>query len=159
MTDVFKVKYEPSVCIDVTVPPDGDKPESVVAALFSGHVMIRVPSYDERCALRDIVQNCDKSMLIIAARVAKGELTKDQAAAEIMDKGQSAGMSITRAIVKLIPEYVVDVHIERRADGYKYKSVNELLYDEGCHRLVEEIGGALFMKVQIGANGPELRQN
>lgn len=157
--EIFKVKYVPSLCQDVTAPADGDNPEAIVAAPFSGHVMLRVPSYDERCEMRETIQNCDKSLLIIAARVAKGELTKDQAASEIMESGQSSGLSVTRAIVRLVPKFVVSVDIERRRDGYKYKNINEMLYDDGCHKLIEEIAGSLFLKVEIGPSGPELRQN
>jgi len=156
---MFTVKYTPQLCKPVTIPAKDETLERVIEPKFSGHVVMRVPTYDERCEMRDRVASADKAMLRISMRIASGEITKEQAADEILASGSSAGVSVTRAAVKMLPEYVKEIHISRVRDSYKYKSFDELLCDEGCNALIEELAGAIFAKVEIGPDGPELKQN
>lgn len=106
-----------------------------IEPLYTGHVKMRVPNYDERM---EIIESCN-------IQIAEGEDEK-----AVVARVKRGGMSFIRAVAKVLPNYVTDVFIERLDDKYLFKSFEDLSYDSEMSGVITELAGKLVGKYQVG---------
>lgn len=120
MSDEVTRVYTPKPC-------QGEK------ALFEGHVVLKVPSYEQRLEMLaahpeiiDESQNDDN-----------GKLT-------------AAGMTTMLSMIKWSYQFYSDVKISRLDDKQKFKSLSDLKHSADCQGIIQDIATNLSKGFSLG---------
>lgn len=97
--------------------------------LFEGHVILKVPSTDER------LEYLDKCGFGLEGTASKRDQLKMQA-----------------ELLKVSYPHYISVDIKRKEDGYQFKSLDELKYDSSCSVILTEVASALLNGFTLGKN-------
>lgn len=120
----IEIKYVPKQCKDHEVEnPEQPGVMIPVKATFSGHIVCRGTTFDERMEQME--------QLGIEAD-AKGEVSTQ--------KFNAAAM--VRKLVKKAQEYIVRVELKRLSDNKEFKSFEDLSEDGDCDDLITDFGYA-----------------
>lgn len=124
-----KVKYVPKVCGEHE-EREGKKTKKVPAT-FSGHVLMRVPSFDERYEVLE-QQNLEIEDGVVVSQAKENPFAS------------------LRVLVKNSEKFYVEVELVRLKDKKEFKSFAELSADPGCDVVLIDIAGAVRRSFQVG---------
>lgn len=113
-----EVKFVPTMCLE-----GGD---------FSGHIMLKVPGFDERYEMLDQIGlkiDADGSM----------------SAADMN------GIGAIRKLVQFSQKFYKEISIEHK-DGRKFESFDDLSLDPECDAILIEVAGKLRNGFRVGKN-------
>lgn len=117
------IKFTPKACKEIK----GESGDVLKAALYSGHVVIDMPSFDARCELGETL-----------ASLVRG-IPED-----------IVGLRRARESVKLAAKRVKYVEMKRVRDGKEYNSFDDILADAGCTEIITEVTAAVLMGTDEG---------
>lgn len=123
--------FTPAICLPAK---DGTEAE------YSGTVTLRMPNYEERAALYDLMRPEDVDL-------GDGSAEAVEAAKRVVKK--TAGKSIG-PVVKRLPEFLVAVDITRKSDGHHFTSLAALEYDSDGFLVMQEAAARLVGKFSVG---------
>lgn len=112
-------KYVPQAC-------KGDE------AKYSGHVMVRMPTLDERYEFFETV-----------------EFKKGQQGEVIQGIENVPAM---RKMCKLAEPFFKEVAVKRVSDGFEFKSYEDLSYDKDASLMIQEIAGQIMNGFNVVKN-------
>lgn len=110
-------------------------PSLVSSGEFSGHIMLRMPSYEEKMELLNSME-----------LEADSEGKPDQTA---LKKNLYRGMA--RVGIKS-KEFISKIELLRQKDKTKFETWEQLNYDSDGHTIINEIAGRLISKMSVGKN-------
>lgn len=124
----YTQKIVPKLC-----QPQTDEDGYVTEAAYTGHVVMKCLSFEERMALHD-------------------EFERDEEAYAGPDTGKKRDRNVHwwRFLARKVPSYVEGVHIDRVEDGHEFRSWEELTYESALDRLVVEIAVSLIGRSRVG---------
>lgn len=113
----MQIEYTPEVCRDHKKIID--EVETEVKATFSGHITLRVPTFDERY----------EAMEAIGVTVStKGEIDV-----------QNSALKLIREMVRASKKFYISVDLKRLSDGKEFKSLEDLEFDSSCDAILLEV--------------------
>lgn len=124
-----EVKFIPKVCTDQTDEKTGE----VIKARFTGHVILRKPTFDEKYGY------LQESGLTL------GEDGKPQEISGSMER-----ISFIRKVVALSKKHYLSVCLERISDGAKIESLDDLETAGDCDDILIEIGTKILSGFAVG---------
>lgn len=110
-------------------------PSLVNDGAFDGSVTLRIPSYEEKSALLDLLDF--DSM----------EFDEDSKKKKKVSGAAVKGMLKIGAKSK---DFVVSVNLTRKEDGFKFTEWEHLNHDSDGHTIISEIASKLLSKMQLG---------
>lgn len=127
----MEVIFEPEVCRDrEKTLENGEK--QAIKATFSGHIKLRMPTFDERY----------EAMEQIGVEVnATGEISAN-----------SSGIKIIRQMVKSSEKFYTEVALVRLSDNKSFKSVEEMKVDPECDLILLEVARKMSQGFRVSGN-------
>lgn len=134
-------KFIPSIC-----KASKDDQGNEIAAKYEGHVIIRVPDFDERQEFL-LVPEMDE-VIDAAAAANRGESD----ASAVIDQKVNAkrSMAIVKNLKKNLKDWVVSIEIKRLDDGFVFTSLDECRMDSEVGIISQEIAIDLLGKYRWG---------
>lgn len=120
MGDVSRI-YTPKLC-------QGE------GALFDGHVLLKVPSYEDR--LEMLAEYPD--------------LINEENEAESDKKISKAGMKTMLTMIRWSYQFYLEVKITRLSDKQKFKSLDDLRYSSDCQGIIQDVATNLSKGFVLG---------
>lgn len=100
------------------------QPKAVKDGKFTGHVKVRLLTFDERY---DLLEK-----------------------AALADEGKAANVKFMREIVAASKPRYVEVDLKRLADGAEFKSVADLDFGIDCHAILFDVANGLLQDFDAG---------
>jgi hypothetical protein len=125
----MKVKFTPELCSGKD---------------YSGHVILRMPTYAERLSFYsdDIV---DETMGEPGA-----EPETDEAKALARKRLAHRGRKLMQSVGERLGEFIAEVAIKRVSDGYEFKAFDQMNYDSEMVGVLTECSQRLIGKHEVG---------
>lgn len=130
--------FTPTACAAKTEKDEKTGVETTVAAEYSGTVCLRVPNYEERLDLSDVLQTDDGD---------DGDGSKEAVAARVKRMGHTA---LLKAAFRKLPLYVVSIDIMRVSDGHRFGSLDDMQYESPLAGAITEMTMRLLGKHNVG---------
>lgn len=125
----MKVKFQPTLC-------DGKA--------YEGHIILRMPTYAERLSF------FDEDMIDETSGEPGKEPETDAEKALANKRASMRGRKLMQAIAARLDGFVVEVAIKRLADGFEFKTFDQLNYDSDMIGVLTECGQRLIGKHSVG---------
>lgn len=130
-------KYVPSIFLKAKDNPD---PE------YDGYIVMKLIDYDLRSVLQDKARQLIPKSVALKAQSAIKE-GGEEAALEVAES--SGGQAMIRAMVKLLPEVLVEVKITRLEDGFVIDNYEDMRYEGGLHYVLTELAVVMLGKQNL----------
>jgi hypothetical protein len=126
----MKVKFTPELCS---------------GGLYSGHVILRMPTYAERLSFFDD-DFIDETM---------GEPGKEPESPEekaiARKRIAHRGKKMMQAVGERMGDFVIEVNIKREKDGFVFEKFEQLNYDSDMVAVITECANRLIGKYEVGS--------
>lgn len=133
------VKFLPKV-VTGEEHPDG----TAQTPTFSGHIMLKVPDFFERQALKSLV-------IGIIARNGEADLESLQDAASSKSKINVAdALGRMAELVRASVPFYQEIALVRLSDGQAFKSFDDLSCDASCEEILQEVAKELAGGLKLG---------
>lgn len=94
---------------------------------YEGHVVMRMPDYDQRLEITEECADDDES---------EGE----------QKQTLKSKLRFIRKVAAKLPQYIESVEIKRLSDGFVFSSFDQMKYDTDMGQVISELAGVLVGK-------------
>lgn len=141
--------YTPKACL-----PSVDKKGEEIPALFSGHIVLRPPGYEERLELLasnpDLINFINDDNKEKAKKEKEKHGKKEKEKEEEFDELSIEQVRVIAAQVKWSYGYYEKVDLVRAKDGKHFKDLQSLRSDRTCNSILQEIAVLLSGGLELG---------
>jgi len=107
-------------------------------AEYDGSITMRMPTYDERMGIYE--------------EAGIGQDLEEQEEKEGVKKEiKKKGLQLMRLAARKVPDFLVDVKITRKSDGFVFDSWDKLQYDSDMGEVIQQCATRLISKFKVGS--------